>query len=292
MTASMTPRRATRARHIGRWALIVSSIVVAVLITAEVATRFIQVQTHGVSNLSSSGRSLVGEETFDGPAGASPSASYFGYDVGGGGWGNHEKQVYTRAADNARLSGDGNLIIEARRDGGGYTSARLVTREKVTFTTGLLEARIRMPEGNGLHPAFWLLGSNIDSVGYPFCGEIDIIEVVDTGQAYHNAIHGPLQADSSSQWQQSHDGDAGSNLADGFHTYQVYRDAGLIQIGLDGKKVGEYTKASLAADKRWVFDTPMYLILNVAVGGSWPEPVDSSTVFPAAMLVDWIRFWR
>jgi beta-glucanase (GH16 family) len=281
-----------RTRQIIRWALIASSIVVAILITAEVATRFIQVQTRGESNLSSSGRSLVGEETFDGPEGAPPNTGYFDYDVGGGGWGNHEKQLYMRATDNARLSGDGNLVIEARRDGSGYTSARLVTRDKVTFTSGLLEARIKMPEGNGLHPAFWLLGSNIDTVGYPFCGEIDIIEVVDSGEAYHNAIHGPLKADPSSQWQQSHDGDAGSNLADGFHTYQVYRDADLIQIGLDGKKVGEYTKASIAANERWVFDAPMYLILNVAVGGSWPKPVESSTVFPAAMLVDWIRFWR
>jgi beta-glucanase (GH16 family) len=292
VTAPTTPRRRISTGRVVRWALIASSIVVAVLITAEVATRFIEVQARGESNLSSAGRSLVGEEKFDGPAGALPTAGYFGYDVGGGGWGNHEKQVYTRAADNARLSGDGNLIIEARRDNSGYTSARLVTRDRVTFTTGLLEARIKMPEGNGLHAAFWLLGSNIDTVGWPFCGEIDIIEMVDSGETYHNAIHGPLQADPSSQWQQSHDGDAGSNLADGFHTYQVYRDADLIEIGLDGKKVGEYTKASVAENERWVFDVPMYLILNVAVGGAWPRPVDSSTEFPAAMLVDWIRFWR
>lgn len=288
----MTARRGIGIKHFARRALIASSIVVAILITAVVAMCFIPFQARGVSNLSSSGRSLVGEETFDGSEGARPNTDYFDYDVGGGGWGNHEKQVYTRATDNARLSGDGNLIIEARRDGGGYTSARLVTRGKVTFTSGLLEARIKMPEGKGLHPAFWLLGSNIDTVGYPFCGEIDIIEVVDSGETYHNAIHGPLKADPSSQWQQSYDGDAGSNLAEGFHTYQVYRDADLIQIGLDGEQIGEYTKASIAENERWVFDAPMYLVLNVAVGGLWPKPVDSSTVFPAAMLVDWIRFWR
>jgi beta-glucanase (GH16 family) len=290
VTASTTPRRGVRSTL--KWALIVFSMAVAMVITVEVATRFITQQAHAASNLSSSGRSLIGEETFDGPADTPPNSRYFDYDVGGGGWGNHEKQVYTRATENARLSGDGNLIIEARRGGGGYTSARLVTREKVTFTTGLLEARIKMPEGNGLHPAFWLLGANINTVGYPLCGEIDIVEVVDSGKIYHNAIHGPLKDDPSSQWQQSHDGDAGSNLADGFHTYQVYREAGLIQIGLDGQKVGEYTEASVAANERWVFDTPMYLILNIAVGGSWPKPVDPSTVFPATMLVDWIRFWK
>jgi beta-glucanase (GH16 family) len=142
-----------------------------------------------------------------------------------------------------------------------------------------------------LHPAFWLLGSNIKSVGYPLCGEIDVIELIDSGTKYYNAIHGPLQSDLSNQWQLSHDGEPSSNLADGFHTYQVYREADLIQIGIDGRTVGEYTRSSIPADARWVMDNPMYLILNIAVGGSWPKPVDPSTEFPAAMLVDWIRFW-
>lgn len=289
---TIAPQRDRKSRHILKWTLVILSVVAAAVVTSEVATRFVGVQTIGKSNLSSAGRALIGEENFDGPAGGLPNSEYFDYDEGGGGWGNDEKQVYTRATDNVRMSGDGNLIIEARRDGVGYTSARLVTRAKASFTTGLLEARIKMPEGDGVHPAFWLLGSNIHTVGYPYCGEIDIIELVDSGEYYHNAIHGPLQADPSNQWQQSHDGDAESNLAGGFHTYQVYREADLIQIGIDGQKVGEYTEASIPANARWVFDTPMYLILNIAVGGSWPKPVDPSTVFPAVMLVDWIRFWR
>ncbi|MDT5029724.1 MAG: hypothetical protein QOE61_6793 [Micromonosporaceae bacterium] len=291
MTAlAPTPQRA-RFGRIVKWALVALSIIVAGSVATAVVTRFVQSQSPD-RKLSSAGRSFVGEENFDGPAGAPPNADYFDYDVGGGGWGNHEKQIYTRAPDNARLSGDGNLIIEARRDGIGYSSARLATRDKVAFTTGLLEARIKMPQGNGLHPAFWLLGSNITTVGYPLCGEIDVIELIDSGAMYHNAIHGPLQSDPENQWQQSHDGEALSNLADGFHTYQVYREPDLIQIGIDGRKVGEYTRSSIPEDARWVMDSPMFVVLNIAVGGSWPKPVDASTGFPATMLVDWIRFWR
>lgn len=288
-TLAAVPHRGRFGRVL-KWSLIALSIIVAGSVTAAVGARLVQSQSPD-RNLSSADRSLAGEEDFNGPAGAPPNAHYFDYDVGGGGWGNHEKQVYTREAGNARLSGDGNLIIEADRDGTGYSSARLVTRDKVAFTTGLLEARIKMPQGNGLHPAFWLLGSNINTVGYPLCGEIDVIELIDSGATFHNAIHGPLQSDPANQWQQSHDGDASSNLADGFHTYQVYREPDLIQIGIDGKKVGEYTRASIPADARWVLDSPMFVILNIAVGGSWPKPVDASTEFPATMLVDWIRFW-
>jgi beta-glucanase (GH16 family) len=288
-TLAAAPQRG-RVGRILKWSLVALSIIVAGSVATVVVTRFVQGQSPD-RNLSSAGRSLLGEENFDGPAGAPPNADYFDYDVGGGGWGNHEKQIYTRAPDNARLSGDGNLIIEARRDGIGYSSARLATRGKVAFTTGLLEARIKMPQGNGLHPAFWLLGSNITTVGYPLCGEIDVIELIDSGAMYHNAIHGPLQSDPENQWQQSHDGETSSNLADGFHTYQVYREADLIQIGIDGRKVGEYTRSTIPADARWVLDNPMYANLNIAVGGSWPKPVDESTKFPATMLVDWIRFW-
>jgi beta-glucanase (GH16 family) len=281
-----------RLKRILKWTLVALSIIVAGVVAATVVTRLVQGQSADRSTLSSVNRTLIGEEDFDGRAGAPPNPDYFDYDVGAGGWGNQEKQSYTRSTDNARLSGDGNLIVEARRDGTGYSSARLVTRAKVAFTTGLLEARIKMPQGNGLHPAFWLLGTNIDTLGYPLCGEIDVIELIDSGTTYHNAIHGPLQSDTSNQWQRSHDGEASSNLANDFHVYQLYREADLIQIGIDGKKVGEYTRSSLPVDARWVLDSPMYVILNIAVGGSWPKPVDASTQFPATMVVDWIRFWR
>jgi beta-glucanase (GH16 family) len=281
----------SRQKSLLKWGFVLLCVGAVAVLVVELAGRAVQVQAGASTHLSTTGRKLIVEETFDGPAGAPANPAYFGYDLGAGGWGNDEKQTYTRSPENVRLSGDGQLIIEIHRTDDGYSSARLVTRGRAALTTGLLEARIKMPQGNGLHPAFWLLGANIETVGYPQSGEIDIIEIVDSGAQYHNAIHGPRVSDPSIQWQQSHDGEAVSNLADDYHTYQVYRDTDSIQIGIDGKDVGEYSRASIPPDARWVFDAPMYLILNIAVGGLWPSPVDESTQFPAAMHVDWIRFW-
>ena len=290
MTTDTTVVKRSRLVGVLRGVAIGISIVATVAVVAVVAVRYVTKAAPGP--FSTEQRTLVGEETFDGPAGGLPSPDYFDYDLGGGGWGNDEQQVYTRNADNARLSGDGNLIIEAHRSGDGYSSARLVTRGKATFGNGLLEARIKMPEGSGIHPAFWLLGRDVLTVGYPQAGEIDVIEVVDTGAMYHNAIHGPLAAEPSTQWKQGHDGEAGMNLAADFHVYQLYREDGLIKIGIDGRQVGEYSRATIPEGAQWVFDGQMYVNLNIAVGGEWPEPVSPSTKFPATMLVDWIRYYR
>ncbi|WP_235658524.1 glycoside hydrolase family 16 protein [Mycolicibacterium moriokaense] len=241
---------------------------------------------------STQGLTLRSEETFDGPAGAPPNPARFDYDLGGGGWGNGEQQFYTRNPENVRLSGSGQLMIEAWRNGGTFTSARVVTRAKLDVQRGLLEARIKMPAGPGIHPAFWLLGENIPSVGWPACGEIDIIELVNSGHDFHNAIHGPMVNDPTAPWKQSNDGPAAQDLTTDFHTYQVLRQPGVIKIGIDGGLVGEYRAASAPPDTRWVFDGPMYITLNVAVGGEWPGPVHASTPFPATMLVDWIRYWQ
>jgi beta-glucanase (GH16 family) len=290
---AITEQRRSRLVRIGRWFAIGVSIVAAVAVTAVVVVRFSHTARPQAprSDLSSEGRQMRAEEEFDGPAGAPPNPDYFGYDVGGGGWGNDELQTYTKKSENVRLDGDGKLLIEARIANGSYTSARLVTRGKAEFDFGLIEARIKFPEGVGLHPAFWLLGADILKVGFPLAGEIDVMELVDTGKVYHNAIHGPLDADTSQPWQVSRDGDWPTNLADDFHTYQVYREPGIIKIGIDGKEVGKYTYFDLPPVGRWVFDNPMYLTLNVAVGGKWPGPVGPTTKFPATMSVDWIRYW-
>ncbi len=242
--------------------------------------------------LTSKRMTLIGEEQFDGAAGSAPNSLYFDYDVGGTGWGNDEKQTYTRDPENVRLDGAGHLVIEARRDGDGFTSARLVTRDKLWFEHGLIEARIKMPAGQGIHPAFWMLGTNLGEVGWPAAGEIDIIEIVNTGLEFHNAIHGPTEADPAVEWKQSFDGPAGSDLAADYHVYQMYREPGLIKIAIDGVVRGQYAKASAPPGARWVFDAPMYLVLNLAVGGLWPGPVDPATPFPSTMLVDWIRYWQ
>ncbi|TPG31582.1 glycoside hydrolase family 16 protein [Mycobacterium hodleri] len=230
-------------------------------------------------------------DDFDGPEGGAPDSRYWGYDVGGGGWGNGEQQTYTDSRDNVRLDGSGSMLIQAQTEGNSFTSARVVSRNRVEVGYGLVEARIRMPEGQGLHPAFWLVGANMKDVGWPQAGEIDVMELVNSGNRYHNAIHGPTVSNPGSAWKESADGDAGVNLADDFHVYQVYRAPGVVKIGLDGRVVGTYSRDSAPAGADWVFDQPMYVLLNVAVGGEWPGAVDQDTRFPASMLVDWIKYW-
>ncbi|WP_319453695.1 MULTISPECIES: glycoside hydrolase family 16 protein [unclassified Mycobacterium] len=243
------------------------------------------------SELTSAGMTLAGADDFDGPPWSAPDRRYWDYDTGAGGWGNDEQQTYTNSTGNARLDGSGNLIIEARRNGNGFTSARLVSRNRVDIGFGLLEARIRMPEGQGIHPAFWLLGTNIWTAGWPQSGELDVMELVNSGTSYHNAIHGPTVKNPEEAWKQSADGDAGVNLAQDYHVYQILRAPGTIKVALDGDVVGSYSKTSAPAGADWVFDKPMYVVLNVAVGGDWPGPVAAETRFPATMVVDWIRYW-
>lgn len=235
---------------------------------------------------------VVAGDEFDGPAGGAPNPAMWGHDLGGGGWGNNEQQVYTDSRDNSQLDGQGNLVISAHRSGDGVTSARLVTRGRADFTTGLVEARIKFPAGQGIHPAFWLLGSNIGAVGWPEAGEIDGMEVVNTGTEFHNAVHGPNIIPSPLPWKQSADGPAVGDLSGDFHTYGIKRDPGAITVFLDGNVVGSYTAATMPLGAKWVFDSPMYLVLNVAVGGKWPGPTGATTPFPASMVVDWVRYSR
>jgi beta-glucanase (GH16 family) len=290
LTIDTRPRRPSTVTTVLRTIAIGLSVAIAVTVVTMLGQRYLAERR--TSEFSTGGLTLRGEETFDGPAGAPPNPDRFDYDVGGTGWGNGEQQLYTRNPENVRLSGSSQLVIEARRRGGSFTSARLVTREKLEVGNGLLEARIKMPAGQGIHPAFWLVGENVESVGWPACGEIDVIEVVNTGREFHNAIHGPTTNDPTIPWKQSNDGPAEQDLTADFHTYQVLRQPGVITIGIDGAAVGQYRAETAPPDARWVFDAPMYITLNVAVGGVWPGPVRDSTPFPATMLVDWIRYWQ
>lgn len=234
-----------------------------------------------------------GTDEFEGPAGQSPDPAMWGFDVGGGGWGNHEKQVYTDSTENARLDGNGNLVLEARRTPTGFTSARIVTRGKFAFTEGTLSARIKFPMAQGLHPAFWLLGEDLATVGYPESGEIDIMELVHDGTEFHNALHGPWQdpsAHTEGKWKMSADGFIGSDASAGFHTYQVIRTSDSISIVLDGVVVGDYRRSDAPVGAKWVFDKPFYVLMGIAVGGEWPGPTDSTTPDVSTLTVDWIRY--
>ena len=234
-----------------------------------------------------SGPGVIFTDDFDGPAGASPAA-HWRYDTGGGGWGNEEQQRYTDRPDNVSLDGSGHLVITARGDHDGITSARLTTKETMDFTFGRAEARIALPAGKGLHPAFWLLGSDVDEVGWPDSGEIDVIETLNEAIEYHTGVHAPRTGSERGQ-EVAASGPAPQPLAGEFRTYWVERTRGKIVTGIDDLTLLTVTPADLADSGDWVFDKPFFLLLNLAVGGHWPGHPDSTTPNPSKMVVDWVK---
>ena len=236
---------------------------------------------------------LVWSDEFSQPDGSAPDATKWGYDVGGTGWGNNELEYYTSRTNNARVEG-GQLVIEARQErysGKNYTSARLLTKGKWSWTYGRIEARIKIPRGQGLWPALWMLGANVDSVGWPTCGEIDIIENVGREPGtVHGTLHGPGYSGS--------DGiggpfvlPGGAAFADDFHVFAVQWETNRIRWSVDNQPYFSVTPTSLPAGTHWVFAAPQFLLLNVAVGGSWPGKPDGTTIFPQRMLVDYVRIY-
>jgi len=237
-------------------------------------------------------------DEFDGPAGNVPDQAKWNYDIGGNGWGNNELETYTRRSDNAFLDGDGHLIIRVvketltgpdgiKRD---YTSARLLTKGKFTQRYGRLEARIKLPFGQGIWPAFWMLGADVDQVGWPACGEIDIMENVGREPAAnHGSLHGPGYS-GSSPLTGIYTLPAGQKFADDFHTFAIEWEPGAVRFYVDDSLYQTRTPAD-ASGKRWVFDHPFFVILNVAVGGSFPGNPDGTTTFPQTMTVDFVRVY-
>jgi beta-glucanase (GH16 family) len=212
-------------------------------------------------------------------------------ETGGNGWGNGELEFYTDRPGNLRMA-SGNLVIEARREdynGRRYTSARIKTAGLVERTYGRFEARIKIPRGQGVWPAFWLLGANEKKVGWPRCGEIDIMENIGREP---NVIHGTLHgqgysgAGGISQWQKL---DAGA-YADDFHIYAVEWEPRVVRWYRDG--ILYQTVRQEDVKGTWAFDHPFYVILNLAVGGTWPGAPDATTVLPQQMLVDYVRIYR
>ncbi|WP_408610001.1 glycoside hydrolase family 16 protein [Gordonia insulae] len=227
-------------------------------------------------------------DEFDGPA--RPLRGAWIAETGGGGWGNNEAQVYSDSTDNVRIDGAGHLAITARRVGDTITSARLTTQGRFSMTYGRVEARISLPAGAGLHPAFWMLGDGIDRVGWPEAGEIDIIETINQATEYHTGIHAP-QTSSRRGQTVSASGRPPSALPGTFHTYWMEKSPGRIETGIDDTTVFTATPADLAADSRWVFDSPFHLLFTLAVGGNWPGDPETAAL-PATMLVDSVRVSR
>lgn len=239
------------------------------------------------------GYTLAWSDEFDGAAGEAPDPAVWSFDVGGGGFGNNQLEYNTDRAENAALDGAGNLAIVARREayeGNAYTSARMKTQGAVEVQYGRIEARISLPEGQGIWPAFWMLGANFQTVGWPQCGEIDIMEYRGQDPAIVlGTAHGPgySAAQGISERTAVSGGAAGS-----FHVYAVEWEPEAIRWYVDGVEYHSLGPGDLPAGARWVFDQPFFMILNVAVGGSFVGSPDASTRFPQAMLVDWVRVYE
>lgn len=227
-------------------------------------------------------------DDFEGPAGERPNGSVWSIQTGGGGWGNNELQEYTE--DAVALDGAGNLVLTATvpDDGSTPTSGRITTNDKWSFTFGRLSARIQLPEGQGLLPAFWLLGDSIDTVGWPASGEIDVVETPnDTSRSVHS-VHGPVGR--TDKWSLNEGVDVPEPLADGFHVYTVEKQPGRVIIAIDGQVVLDVDEWDVPLTGRWVFDAPTHALLSLAVGGNWPGDPDATTPAVNEMKVDWILY--
>jgi beta-glucanase (GH16 family) len=234
------------------------------------------------------GAPLLWLDEFDGPAGTPPSARHWRAELGDGGWGDDQLQRYTGDPANAALDGRGRLAITARRSAAGaITSARLITKGLVAARHGRVEARIKVPAGRGMWPAFWLLGTDIDAVGWPRCGEIDVMEVVGSEpRTVHGTLHGPGHAGVGLGIGAAHD--AGLDLTERFHVYAVDWAPGRITWSLDGAPYSTLGRADVPGGAR-VFEHDFFLLVNLAVGGSWPGNSTDDPPLPATMLIDWIR---
>jgi beta-glucanase (GH16 family) len=233
--------------------------------------------------------SQVWADEFNGPANSAPDPSKWTYDLGAGGWGNQELETYTNLRQNVFVDGSGHLIIRVERNGSTYTSARLKTQGLFSPRYGTIEARIRLPHGQGIWPAFWMLGTNFTTDGWPQCGEIDIMDNI--GQrpsTNHGSAHGPGYSGGNSVTG-LYTLPGGARFADDFHVFSIQWAPGSIKFFVDGNAYKTVTPASLPTGAPWVFDHPFFLILNVAVGGSWPGAPDATTQFPQQMMVDYVR---
>jgi beta-glucanase (GH16 family) len=240
------------------------------------------------------GWKLVWSDEFDQPDGSSPAVAKWGFDTGGNGWGNNELEYYTVRTNNARIE-DGKLVIEARQEnfaGKKYTSARLLTKGKWSWTYGRFEARMKIPRGQGIWPAFWMLGTNIATINWPACGEIDIMENIGKEPGtVHGTVHGPgYSGGKGIGGPVTLPG--GAAFADDFHIYAVECETNRITWLLDGQPYFKLTPASLPNNARWVFNEPKFLLLNLAVGGGWPGYPDATTTFPQRLVVDYVRIYQ
>ncbi len=238
---------------------------------------------------------LVWADEFTGDEGQLPSDANWAFDVGGHGWGNDQLEYNTNRSANASLDGQGHLRIVARQEeylGNDYTSARIKTQGKFTQTYGKFEARLQLPVGQGMWPAFWLLGNDISTLGWPTCGEIDIMEY--RGQypsVVNGAAHGPGYS-GATPWHGSYQLPGADGFDDGFHLFTLEWRTNSLTWMVDGQTYMTRRIGDLPSYTEWVFDHPFFIILNLAVGGNYVGSPDATTQFPQTMLVDYVRVYR
>lgn len=235
---------------------------------------------------------LIWEDEFDGAAGTPPDPTKWTYDLGGGGWGNGELEHYTDARVNVEQDGRGHIVIRATKNQSGlFTSARIKTQGRFFFTYGRVEARMKLPVGQGMWPAFWMLGNDVQTVGWPRCGEIDVMENIGREpDTIHGTIHGP-----------GYSGAHGigapfvfekpKSPSDSYHVYAVNWQPNQIDFLVDASVYDTITPEKLPAGTKWVYNHSFFLLLNLAVGGGWPGAPDSATLFPQELRVDWVRVY-
>ena len=243
---------------------------------------------------SSSESPYLWNDEFDGAA-IDTSKWTFEIGTGSSGWGNNEKEYYTARKENAYVQ-DGILHIRANKEdyeGSGYTSARMITKGKFSFTYGTVEARIALPVGKGIWPAFWMLGENIDAVSWPTCGEIDIIEAVNDENIVYGTNHWSNNGEHAQYGKNTKDYYGTSKELDitQFHTYKMTWDKKLITVYVDDFKYHEISIEDNAGNTE-AFHKPFFFLLNVAVGGNWPGFDIDDSQFPNEMLIDYIRVYK
>jgi beta-glucanase (GH16 family) len=258
------------------------------------------------SNNSPSQWKLAWSDEFNSKSGTAPDARIWGHEIGDGvaignpGWGNDELEYYTESTSNAATDGVGNLVITAKAADGSlqcyygpckYTSARLLTKNRFEVAYGRVEARIKVPRGAGLWPAFWMLGTDIDQVNWPQSGEIDIMENVGRlPNRVFGTLHGPGYSGGQSYGRSI---DLATPVADDFHTFAIEWQPNKIVWFVDGIQYHQATpNDAFLQGKQWVYNHPFFMLLNVAVGGNFGGAVGADTTFPQTMLVDYVRLFQ
>ncbi|WP_285730513.1 glycoside hydrolase family 16 protein [Nocardiopsis sp. ATB16-24] len=285
----MTSRKNTRRGTVIATSVIASATLAAVLTAPQWSGGAVN---EANADLSAAPGDLVWSDEFDGAAGQAPDPAHWNHETGDHGWGNNELQNYTDSRTNSALDGRGNLVITARQEAdGSYTSARITTQNKVEHAFGRIEARIKIPTGQGVWPAFWMLGADFPRTPWPESGEIDVMENVghEPGTV-HGTVHGPGYSGGGGIGA-SYDHPTGGAFTDDFHVYAVDWSPGSLTWSVDGVAFNTLTAADVGGNP-WVYDQSFFMILNVAVGGEWPGHPDGSTRFPQEMVVDYVRVYE